>query len=197
MAMFAVNKSRFPGVNLERRMQRFYPLGTVASHVIGYVGRIDDRDLERLDKNNYAGTSHIGKVGVEGLRMKIVCTVKPAMIWMKSMHTGRRQDMIERKEAVGGQDLIFRLDINVQLKAEALLMGERGAVVAIDPRNGEVLAMAVPTFDPNLSWMDSSSFIPELRDDPDRPLTIVCATRCVSARLDSQTYEHNGWFRRK
>jgi penicillin-binding protein 2 len=80
--------------------------------------------------------------------------------------------MIERKEAVGGQDLILGLDINLQLKAESLLKGERGAVVAIDPRNGEVLAMAsVPTFDPNL-FVDgiSSKIYAELRDDPDRPL---------------------------
>ncbi|WP_298611840.1 penicillin-binding protein 2 [uncultured Thiothrix sp.] len=171
MAMFAVNKSRFPGVNLERRMQRFYPLGTVASHVIGYVGRIDDRDLERLDKNNYAGTSHIGKVGVEAAHEDRLHGQAGYDLDEVDAH-GRGQDMIERKEAVGGQDLILGLDINLQLKAEALLKGERGAVVAIDPRNGEVLAMAsVPTFDPNL-FVDgiSSKIYTELRDDPDRPL---------------------------
>lgn len=171
MAMFAVNKSRFPGVNLERRMQRYYPLGTVASHVIGYVGRIDDRDLERLDKNNYAGTSHIGKIGVEAAHEDRLHGQAGYDLAEVDAH-GRHQDMIERKEAVGGQDLILGLDINLQLKAEALLKGERGAVVAIDPRNGEVLAMAsVPTFDPNL-FVDgiSSKIYTELRDDPDRPL---------------------------
>ena len=171
MAMFAVNKSRFPGVNLERRMQRYYPLGTVASHVIGYVGRIDDRDLERLDKDNYAGTSHIGKVGVEAAHEGLLHGQAGYDLAEVDAH-GRHQGMIERKEAVGGQDLILGLDINLQLKAEALLKGERGAVVAIDPRTGEVLAMAsVPTFDPNL-FVDgiSSKAYSELRDDPDRPL---------------------------
>lgn len=171
MAMFAVNKSRFPGVNLERRMQRYYPLGTVASHVIGYVGRIDDRDAERLDKDNYSGTSHIGKIGIEAAHEDLLHGQAGYDLAEVDAH-GRNQDMIERKEAVGGQDLILGLDINLQLKAESLLKGERGAVVAIDPRNGEVLAMAsVPTFDPNL-FVDgiSSKIYAELRDDPDRPL---------------------------
>ncbi len=171
VAMFAVNKSRFPGVNLERRMQRYYPLGTIASHVIGYVGRIDDRDLDSVDKVNYAGTTHIGKIGIEAAHEGRLHGQAGYNLVEVDAH-GRHQDMIDKKEAVGGQDLILGLDINLQIKAESLLRGERGAVVAIDPRNGEVLAMAsVPTFDPNL-FVDgiSSKAYTELREDPDRPL---------------------------
>ncbi|MGB0845565.1 MAG: penicillin-binding protein 2 [Thiolinea sp.] len=171
VARFAVNKLRFPGVNLERRMQRYYPLGTIASHVIGYVGRIDERDLKRLDPENYAGTSHVGKIGIEAAHEDRLHGHTGWQVVEVDAH-GKHKDLLEETNPVGGQDLILGLDINLQIKAETLLKGERGAIVAIDPRTGELLAMAsVPTFDPNL-FVDGISHknYKKLRDNPDRPL---------------------------
>lgn len=171
VARFAVNKLRFPGVNLERRMQRYYPLKTIASHVIGYVGRIDERDLKRVDQKNYAGTSHIGKIGIEAAHEDLLHGTTGYRMIEVDAH-GKHQDLLSEEDPVGGQDMILGLDINLQIKAETLLKGERGAIVALDPRTGELLAMAsVPTFDPNL-FVDGISHknYKALRDNPDRPL---------------------------
>ena len=171
VARFAVNKLRFPGVNLERRMQRHYPLRSIASHVIGYVGRIDKRDLRRLDPENYAGTTHVGKIGIEAAHEDRLHGHTGWQTVEVDAH-GKHKDSLSKTSPVGGQDLILGLDINLQIKAETLLKGERGAIVAIDPRTGELLAMAsVPTFDPNL-FVDGISHknYKNLRDDPDRPL---------------------------
>ncbi|WP_020395456.1 penicillin-binding protein 2 [Thiolinea disciformis] len=171
VAMFAVNKSRFPGVDLDRQMQRYYPWGQVASHVIGYVGRIDEQDMKNLNKDEYEGTTYIGKLGVEGAHEKRLHGKAGYTLEEVDAH-GRQQDTLSRQEAVGGEDLILGLDIKLQIRAENLLRGERGAIVAIDPNNGEVLALAsVPTFDPNLfvDGISHKDYI-ELRDHPDRPL---------------------------
>lgn len=171
VAAFAVNRPRFPGVSMEVRMERFYPLGKLASHVIGYVGRIDSRDLERVDKDEYIGTTHIGKSGVEASHEDRLHGQAGHLLVEVDAH-GKRQSTVSEKAPVGGQDLFLGLDINLQRTAEHLLAGERGAIIAMDPGNGEVLALAsVPTFDPNLfingiSHKDYS----ELRDNPDRPL---------------------------
>ena len=171
VAMFSVNRPRFPGVNLEVRMERYYPLGTIASHIIGYVGRIDERDLEKLNKDEYLGTSHIGKTGVEASHEDRLHGQAGYHLVEVDAH-GKQQDVLDEKSPIGGQDLFLGIDINLQMTAERLLKNERGAIVAIDPQNGEVLALAsMPTFDPNLfingiSHKDYS----DLRDDPDRPL---------------------------
>ncbi len=171
VARFAVNKLRFPGVNLERRMQRYYPHKTIASHVIGYVGRVDERDLKRVNQKNYAGTSHIGKIGVEAAHEDLLHGTTGYKMIEVDAH-GKHQDMLSEEKPVGGQDLILGLDMRLQVKAENLLEGERGAIVALDPRNGELLAMAsVPAFDPNL-FVDGISHknYKALRDNPGRPL---------------------------
>lgn len=171
IAAFAVNRPRFPGVNMEVRMERFYPLGKLASHVIGYVGRIDAHDLERVDKNEYIGTTHIGKSGVEASHEDRLHGRAGYHLIEVDAH-GKQQSVVSEKAPVGGQDLFLGLDINLQRTAEKLLDGERGAIIAMDPSNGEVLALvSVPTFDPNLfingiSHKDYS----DLRDNPDRPL---------------------------
>lgn len=171
IAAFAVNRPRFPGVNMEVRMERFYPLGKLASHVIGYVGRIDAHDLERVDKNEYIGTTHIGKSGVEASHEDRLHGRAGYHLIEVDAH-GKQQSVVSEKAPVGGQDLFLGLDINLQRTAEKLLEGERGAIIAMDPSNGEVLALvSVPTFDPNLfingiSHKDYS----DLRDNPDRPL---------------------------
>jgi len=171
VAMFAVNKARFAGVNLQRRMQRYYPLREIAGHTVGYVGRIDERDLNNLDRQEYAGTSHIGKSGIEAAYEERLHGTTGYTKVRVDAH-GQHQDVIAHEPPVAGQNLILSLDIRLQLKAESLLKGERGAIVAIEPRTGEVLALAsVPAFDPNL-FVDGISHknYKALLSDPDRPL---------------------------
>ncbi|WP_084260495.1 penicillin-binding protein 2 [Thiothrix lacustris] len=171
IAVFAVNRPRFPGVSMEVRMERYYPLINTASHVIGYVGRIDARDLERVDKDEYIGTTHIGKSGVEASHEDRLHGQAGYHLIEVDAH-GKKQSVISEQEPIGGQDLFLGLDINLQIQAEKLLGAERGAIVAMDPSNGEVLALAsMPTFDPNL-FIDgiSQKDYTSLRDDPDRPL---------------------------
>ena len=124
VAIFAVNRPRFPGVNLEVRMERYYPLGTIASHVIGYVGRIDEKDMERLDKNEYTGTTHIGKTGVEASHENRLHGQAGYHLVEVDAH-GKQQAVVEEKAPIGGQDLFLGLDINLQIKAEKLLAGEK------------------------------------------------------------------------
>ncbi len=171
IAIFSVNRSRFPGFNVSVRMQRNYPFGSVASHLLGYVGRVDKKDLKRIDKLEYSGTTHIGKSGIEkfyesrlhgkaGYEEKVV-----------DAH-GKPQLTKDEKAPISGEDLFLSIDLRLQLKAEELLREHNGAVVAIDPRNGEVLAMAsMPAYDPNL-FVNGISYANynALRDNPDRPL---------------------------
>ena len=171
IAVFAVNRPRFPGVRMEVRMERYYPLGTIASHVIGYVGRIDERDLETLNKNEYLGTSHIGKTGVEASHEGRLHGQAGYHLVEVDAH-GKQQALVDEKAPVGGQDLFLGLDINLQMTGERLLKNEKGAIVAIDPGNGEILALvSMPTFDPNLfiNGITHKDYV-GLRDDPDRPL---------------------------
>ena len=151
-------------------MERFYPLKNIASHVIGYVGRIDTRDLERVNRKITSAQPHRQIRELEASHEDRLHG-KAGYQEVKLMRTAKNRRMSE-EAPVGGQDLFLGLDINLQIKAEKLLEGERGAIVAMDPSNGEVLALAsVPTFDPNLfingiTHQDYSA----LRDDPGRPL---------------------------
>ncbi|WP_020558969.1 penicillin-binding protein 2 [Thiofilum flexile] len=171
VAKFAVNKPRFPGVDIEVRMERNYPYGKVASHVIGYVGRIDERDMKNLNRDEYAASTHIGKTGVEASHEDRLHGQTGYSLHEVDAH-GQYKDLLDEKPPVGGQDLFLSIDMDLQLKAEDLLKNERGAVIAIDPTNGEVLAMAsMPTFDPNLFVNGiSHKDYTDLRDNPDRPL---------------------------
>jgi len=170
-AILAVNGPRFRGARVEKRMERYYPLVETASHVIGYVGRIDASDLEKLNKDEYIGTTHIGKTGIEASHETRLHGQAGYQLIEVDAH-GKQQKILNKKDPIGGQELFLGLDINLQMFAEKLLKNERGAIVAMDPSNGEVLALAsVPTFDPNLfingiSQKDYST----LREDPGRPL---------------------------
>lgn len=170
-AAWAVNRPRFPGARVEVRMERYYPLVKTASHVIGYVGRIDARDLETLNKDEYIGTTHIGKTGIEAFHENRLHGQAGYQLIEVDAH-GKKQSLLSKKDPVGGQELFLGLDINLQIFAESLLKNERGAIVAMDPSNGEVLALAsVPTFDPNLFINGiSQKDYTALREDPDRPL---------------------------
>ena len=171
IATFSANRFRFPGFKVSVRMQRNYPLGSVAGHLLGYVGRIDKKDLEKLDKLEYSGTTHIGKSGIEKYYEDRLHGKAGYEIKEVDAH-GKPQIKLDDKAPIAGEDLFLSIDLELQIKAEELLKKYNGAVVAIDPRNGEVLAMAsMPAFDPNLfvngiSYRDYNA----LRNDMDRPL---------------------------
>ncbi len=156
VARFAVRRHEFPGVDIRTRMTRHYPLVGLGVHALGYVGAISEQDLTRIDEGEYAGTSLIGKVGVES-SYEAALHGTPGFRQVLVNAQGRPVEGeaalgadLATLPAVAGIDLILSLDIRVQRAAEAALAGLRGAVVAIDPTNGDVLAFAsTPGFDPN------------------------------------------------
>ncbi len=168
---FAVNRWRFPSVDVVPYLIRRYPFGGLFAHVVGYVGRIDADDLKRLDPNRYQGTSHVGRSGVER-SYEDVLHGKPGYELLEVNADGRTQHVLETHPPTPGKNLYLSIDVRVQKAAAAALAGRPGAAVAIDPRNGQVLAMvSVPTFDPNLfvngiSQADYSA----LTGDPQKPL---------------------------
>lgn len=172
---FSAHAYQYPGVELRARWVREYPQGRAAAHVVGFVGRISDSDLDRLEKEgkagNYRGTEIIGKRGVE-------------KSWESTLHgrtgieevevtaTGRPVRTLRRTDPVPGANLVLSIDIGLQKLAEKLLAGRRAALVAIDPKTGDVLAfVSEPSFDPNLFVGGiSSANWKKLLDDPDHPL---------------------------
>ncbi len=171
VATFSANKLRFDGFKVSVRMQRNYPLGSVAGHLLGYVGRIDKRDLKRIDNEEYKGSTHIGKTGIEKYYEKRLHGKAGYELTEVDAH-GKPQVKLDDKAPIAGEDLYLSIDLELQIKAEELLREHNGAMVAIDPRNGEVLAMvSMPAYDPNL-FVNGISYANynALRDNPDRPL---------------------------
>jgi penicillin-binding protein 2 len=171
VALLAVNIHRFSGVEINARLTRNYPLGKHAVHALGYVGRIDLRDLTTLDEANYAGTSHIGKLGLEKYyEAELHGEVGYQRVEVNA--SGRTLRVLDEQAPVAGKNLHLTIDSSLQQLAEYLFTGQKGSMVAIDPRNGEILALvSMPSFDPNLfvngiSTKDYSA----LRDSPRRPL---------------------------
>jgi penicillin-binding protein 2 len=166
---------RFPGVEVRARLFRDYPMGEAAAHVIGYIGRINERDLQRIDARgetaNYRGTEYIGKSGLElSYESRLHGTTGIEQVEINA--GGRAVRLMSRVAATPGHDLELNLDIGLQQAAEAALGERRGAVVAIEPQSGGVLAMAsTPAFDPNL-FVDGISVADwrALSDSPDHPL---------------------------
>ncbi len=190
---FAVNRWRFPGVDVVPYLTRRYPLGGMFAHVVGYVGRIDADDQARLDPVRYKGTSHVGRSGIER-SYEDVLHGTPGYELVEVNADGRTQRVLETHAPTPGKNLYLSIDARLQKAAEAAFAGRPGAAVAIDPRNGQVLAMvSVPTFDPNLfvngiSQADYSA----LTNDPDKPLLQPRAARRVSARLDGEAAGGSG-----
>lgn len=171
VARFAVNRHTFAGVDIEARLNRYYPLGGAAVHAVGYVGRIDERDLASLDRNAYNGTTHIGKLGVERYYEELLHgEVGYQQVEVNAQ--GRTLRVLERQPPVPGRDLVLSLDARLQQVAEQALGEHNGAVVALDPRNGEVLALvSKPTYDPNLFVNGiSAEDYKALNEDRNRPL---------------------------
>lgn len=153
VARFTVQRYRFPGVEVQARMFRQYPLGEVASHAIGYIGRISQKDMDRLpeeEETNYQGTTHYGKEGIEKNYESILHGVT-GYEEMEVSASGRAVRTLSTRSTVPGSNLILSIDIELQKVVEEAFGKQRGALVAMDPSTGEILAyVSKPTFDPNL-----------------------------------------------
>ena len=171
IAKFSEVKYKFTGVRIETQMTRYYPHGDLFAHVIGYVGRINDKELKSIDRDLYAGTNLIGKIGVEKTYEELLHGT-PGYESIEADAHGNVLKHLGRKESTRGNDLYLSIDYGLQLVAAEQLAGKRGALVAIDPRTGEILALvSSPSFNPNLfvtgiSGTDYSA----LRDNLDQPL---------------------------
>ncbi len=170
-AVLAVNRYRLPGVVVDAQLLRHYPHGELFSHALGYVGRINEREALELDESDYRGTFHVGKVGVEKYYEDILHGDVGYQNVESNAH-GRVLRVLERHDPSPGADLTLHLDIRVQRAAYEALGDRRGAVVAIDPLTGGVLALvSTPGFDTNLFVNGiSSKDYSALRDSPDVPL---------------------------
>jgi len=174
VARFAVHRYEFPGLDIKTRQTRWYPHTELAVHALGYVAAISEQDLQdkNIDRAAYAGTTLIGKVGVEAaFEAQLHGTNGLREILVNAQ--GRSVDPNLRVEApVSGQDLILSMDFDVQTAAEEALGERRGSVVAIDPNNGDVIALVSrPGFDPNLFGRGlTGAEYRGLQNDLDRPL---------------------------
>jgi penicillin-binding protein 2 len=171
VARFAINRHKFPGVDIVAGLSRHYPHGPLAAHALGYVGRVDERDLQRIDASNYSGTTHIGKVGIERTYEDVLHgTVGFSQVETKA--EGRVLRTLVRTPPVPGENLYLTLDAELQNVAEQAFGDNAGAAVVIDPNNGDVLAfVSKPTYDPNLfvNGIDTETYH-ALNTDPQRPL---------------------------
>jgi penicillin-binding protein 2 len=171
VAKFSVNRHRFPGVDVVGRLVRHYPHGALFAHTIGYVGRINEKDQNRIDEKNYKGTQYIGKTGVE----RFYEDTLHGLVGHQQVETnvqGRMVREITNTPSVSGQDLYLHLDINLQRVAAEALGEFNGSIIALDPKTGGVLAMvSKPDFNPNefVTGISRKSYA-VLRDSLDRPL---------------------------
>lgn len=175
LAIFSARRPFFKGVYIENKMTRTYPYGKLFAHVIGYVGRINDKDQKKIneadDKILYAGTDLIGKLGIEKHYEKLLLG-NPGYESVEADAYGKVLRKLDTNAPTPGNDLYLSLDYGLQVTADKALRGRRGAVVAIDPRNGDVLAfVSNPSFDPN-PFVSGISFkaYKALNDDIDQPL---------------------------
>src|ERR1700732_3471918 len=156
MALFTVHRYQFSGVDIRTRLARHYPFGEMAVHAIGYVSAINEQDMKLIDADEYAGTSLIGKLGVEAAYEQQLHGKRGSREILVNA-AGRPVDKqgdfaphLNVRSPVAGDDLILGLDIRVQKVAEDALAGKRGSVVALDPKTGDVIAPGgKPGFDPN------------------------------------------------
>ena len=175
VAKFAANRYRFPGVDIQARLFRQYPLNEIASHLVGYIGCINDREVERIDNEgltaNYKGTDHIGKTGLEqSYESELHGITGYEQVEVDS--GGRGVRTLSRTSPTSGNNLVLTLDIKLQEVAEQAFGENRGALVAIEPATGGILAfVSKPGFDPNLfvDGIDLASW-DLLNTSPDRPM---------------------------
>lgn len=170
-AQFAVHRHRFPGVDIKAQLLRHYPHDLSTAHVLGYVGRISQRDIEQIDASNYAGTSHIGKNGVE----KTYESALHGVVGLEQVEVnaaGRKVRTLEQNAPEPGVDVHLHLDIALQEVTMQAFGDNNGAAVAINPKNGGVLAfVSQPGYDPNLFVEGiSTKNYDALQKDENRPL---------------------------
>ncbi|WP_425603878.1 penicillin-binding protein 2 [Stenotrophomonas mori] len=169
MARFAVDRWRYPGVELEPYLTRRYPYGELLAHVIGYVGRVDDKDLKELGEGN-AALTHIGKSGLERFYERQL-RGKVGYEQVETNVQGRAIRTVGRVPAQSGTDLRLSIDVDLQRAMVEAFTGQEGSAVAIDPRSGEILAMvSLPSYDPNLfvNGISHADF-KRLNENPSRP----------------------------
>ncbi len=171
VARFAVNRHKFPGVDIVAGLSRHYPQGSLAVHALGYVGRIDERDLQQVDPSSYSGTTHIGKVGIE----KTYEDLLHGVVGYRQVETnaeGRVLRTLLRSSPVPGRNLYLTLDARLQAIAERAFGDKAGSAIAIDPDTGDILAfVSQPAYDPNLfvNGIDTDTY-QALREDDNQPL---------------------------
>lgn len=177
VARFAAQRFRFPGVDIKARLFRSYPLGETGAHMLGYIGRINQAEKRAMDDwpeedvANYRGTEYIGKLGLEQAYERELHGIT-GFEEMETSAGGRAVRRLRHRPPTPGNTLHLSVDIKLQAMVERLFGERRGALVAMDPRNGEVLAfVSKPTFDPNLfvDGIDVDSW-KELNESPDKPL---------------------------
>ena len=177
VARFTAQRFRFPGVDIKARLFRNYPLGEVGAHLLGYIGRINLAEKKAMDEweeedlANYRGTEYIGKLGVEQSYERELHGLT-GFEQVETSAGGRAMRRLAHKPPTPGNTLVLSIDIKLQALVEELFKDRRGALVAIDPRNGEVLAfVSKPTFDPNLfvDGIDADSWR-DLNENIDKPL---------------------------
>jgi penicillin-binding protein 2 len=180
IANFAIQRPRFPGVDFQPRLVRHYPHGALFAHAVGYVGALNTADMQRLDSARYAGTSHTGKTGIESSfedRLHGNAGFRHLITNARGRHVAANttellNSLPADEAAAPGSNVYLSIDLDLQKVASNALEGRRGSVVAIDPRNGEILAMvSAPSFDPNLFAVGmSTAEYGGLQNNPDRPL---------------------------
>jgi penicillin-binding protein 2 len=175
VARFIAHRYRFPGVDIKARLFRQYPMGDFASHLLGYIGRINDRDLGKIEdkeqEDNYRGTEHFGKTGLEQhYEFELHGTTGFEQVEVDS--GGHAVRTLSRSAPVAGNSLTLTVDAKLQQVAEKAFGSRRGAMVAIDPTNGGILALvSVPNYDPNL-FVDGIDYQnwEALNNSPDKPM---------------------------
>ena len=178
VARFAVHRFEFRGVDIKTRQTRWYPNGNLAVHALGYVGAISEQDLKHIDRSAYAGTSLIGKLGVESAferQLHGINGSREVLVNAQGRSVERQGAFVPKlqsKAPVAGDELQLSIDLKIQRVAEAALAGHRGALVALDPNNGDVLALvSLPGFDPTLFAQGiTAAEYRVLADDIDKPL---------------------------
>ncbi len=175
IALLAVNRYRLPGVEVKAELVRNYPYGELFAHTVGYVGRINEREQKRIDPVNYAGSHHIGKIGLEKKYQELL----HGQVGFENVETdarGRVLRVLERTDPVPGADIQLFIDSKVQEVAYSALLGadghSRGSLVAIDPKTGGVIAIvSTPSFNPNyfVNGISNKNYS-ALRDSLDLPL---------------------------
>lgn len=171
VASFAVNRHLVPGVEIAAGLTRNYPLGAASAHLLGYVSRINEQELKNLDTTNYSATQTIGKTGIEKT-YEDQLHGKVGYAHVETNVHGRIVRTLERQDPIPGKTLHLTIDAKLQQAATEAMAGKRGAIVAVDPQDGAVLAMVShPNFNPNLfaSGLDNKTFR-KLQSSQDRPL---------------------------